>query len=57
MSSTTKNSQNIIFAKVNNDGFDLGANRKEIIENDLTVIIKELKKNKPVTNFTYTRGY
>ena len=42
----SKKSKDIFFAKVNKDGFDLGANRKEIKENDLPIIINELRKSK-----------
>ena len=40
-----KKKKDIFFAKVNKDGFDLGANRKEIKENDLPIIINELRKS------------
>ncbi|WP_440613959.1 N-6 DNA methylase [Candidatus Pelagibacter sp. HIMB1748] len=42
----SKKTENIIFIKINNDGFDLGANRKRIDENDLPIIIDEFKKSK-----------
>lgn len=34
----------ILFVKLNNDGFDLGAQRREIKENDIPEIIRIVKK-------------
>ncbi len=42
----SKINRSILFCKVNNDGFDLGSNRKEIKENDLPIIIESFIKNK-----------
>ena len=35
---------NIFFARINNDGFDLGAQRKKIEKNDLPIILEEVCK-------------
>ena len=42
----SKKTKDIIFGKVNNDGFDLSANRREIKENDLPIIVDSFIKNK-----------
>jgi type I restriction enzyme M protein len=41
-----KKTDKILFVNVDNDGFDLGAQRKEIEENDLPKILESLKKYK-----------
>lgn len=38
-----KKSQNILFLKIENDGFDLGAQRREIDKNDLPVALQTLE--------------
>ena len=45
-----KRKNEILFIKVENDGFDLGAQRREIEENDLPRAIEILKKLKQVAN-------
>jgi type I restriction enzyme M protein len=42
----TKKTKNILFIKVENDGFGLGAQRREIEQNDLTIAYKILQKYK-----------
>jgi len=46
-----KKNEHIFFAEVNNDGFSLNSNRKQINKNDLPNIIKELKNNQNKLNF------
>jgi type I restriction enzyme M protein len=41
-----KKTDKILFVNVDNDGFDLGAQRKEIEENDLPKVLESLKKYK-----------
>ena len=41
-----KKTDNILFVNVENDGFDLGAQRREIKENDLPEVLNSLKKYK-----------
>lgn len=41
-----KKTDKILFANVENDGFDLGAQRKEIEKNDLPKVLESLKKYK-----------
>lgn len=41
-----KKSQHILFLKVDNDGFDLGAQRREIDKNDLPLALQTLEKYK-----------
>ena len=40
----SKNINNIIFIKVENDGFDLGSQRRPIEENDLPFVSKIIKE-------------
>ena len=42
----SKNSEEILFVDVKNDGFDLGANRRKIDSNDLTQAFEDFKKYK-----------
>jgi len=39
-----KKSKNLLFVKIENDGFNLGANRREIKENDLPIAFEIIKK-------------
>lgn len=41
-----KNSQHILFLKIENDGFDLGAQRREIDKNDLPLALQTLESYK-----------
>jgi type I restriction enzyme M protein len=41
-----KQTGNILFVKINNDGFDLGAQRRQIKENDIPRTIEAIKKYK-----------
>lgn len=41
---TAKIADNLLFIKINNDGFDLGAQRREIDKNDLPVALEIIKK-------------
>ncbi len=43
-----KQTDNILFVKIDNDGFDLGAQRKEIKENDISRTIEVMQKYKKV---------
>jgi type I restriction enzyme M protein len=43
-----KKSQHILFLKIENDGFDLGAQRREIDKNDLPLALEILQKYKEV---------
>lgn len=42
--SVSKQTKEILFVKINNDGFDLGAQRREIDKNDIPEVIKILNK-------------
>lgn len=56
----SKNNDNILFVKVENDGFDLGAQRKPIEKNDLPEAKKILMQYKDALNakneFTFSNG-
>jgi len=41
-----KAAQNVLFVKISNDGFDLGAQRREIDKNDLPLALKTIRKYK-----------
>jgi len=46
-----KKSQHILFLKIENDGFDLGAQRREIDKNDLPLALKTLEAYKECLSF------
>ena len=46
-----KNRENIFFIKIDNDGFSLGAQRKQISKNDLPIVLENLKNYFSNKNF------
>ncbi|MFN8268267.1 MAG: N-6 DNA methylase [Chitinophagales bacterium] len=49
-----KKSKHILFLKIENDGFDLGAQRREIDKNDLPLALQILEEYKESLNYDFT---